>query len=98
LGPNAHPELHDHDRPVQERGGDPTHALGARGLSGDDRIRETATAIAERFGVSEKHVQQRLKLGNAAPELLKAYREERITLDALMAFAITDDREKQTEP
>jgi ParB family chromosome partitioning protein len=57
----------------------------------------SAAAIADRFGVSARHIQQRLKLGNMAPELLKEYREEKITLEALMAFAITDDREKQLQ-
>jgi len=56
---------------------------------------EPAAAIAARFGADEKHVLQRLKLGNAAPELLKEYRDGHITLDALMAFTLTDDRDKQ---
>ena len=53
--------------------------------------------IADRFGVSEKHVEQRLKLGKAAPELLAEYRAEQITLESLMAFTITDDRERQLQ-
>ena len=56
---------------------------------------QSSAQIAERFGVSEKHVLQRLKLGLVAPELLAAYREARLTLDHLMAFAITDDHERQ---
>ncbi len=51
--------------------------------------------IAERFGVTVRHVEQRLRLGKIAPELLAAYRAEELTLDCLMAFAITDDRGKQ---
>ena len=34
----------------------------------------TVADIAARFGVSEQVVEQRLRLGNAAPELLDAYR------------------------
>ena len=56
---------------------------------------ESAERIAGRFGVTERHVQQRLKLGGVAPELLDAYRAEALTLECLMAFTITDDREKQ---
>jgi ParB family chromosome partitioning protein len=51
--------------------------------------------VAERFGVSEKHVLQRLRLGRAAPELLSAYRAGELSLQSLLAFAITDDVETQ---
>ena len=40
----------------------------------------TAADIAMRFGVTEKLVEQRLRLGNAAPVLLDAYREGDIDL------------------
>ena len=55
----------------------------------------TATAIAARFGVTERIVEQRLRLGNAAPELLDAYRAEAIDLETLKAFAVTTDHERQ---
>ena len=35
---------------------------------------QPVSSIAARFGVSERMVEQRLRLGNAAPELLDAYR------------------------
>ena len=35
---------------------------------------QSVSAIAARFGASERIVEQRLRLGNAAPELLDAYR------------------------
>ena len=35
---------------------------------------QSVAAIASRFGMSERLVEQRLRLGNAAPELLEAYR------------------------
>ncbi|WP_422927488.1 ParB/RepB/Spo0J family partition protein [Singulisphaera sp. PoT] len=57
----------------------------------------TVAEVAERFGVGRRHVEQRLKLGRLAPELLAAYREGALTLDALMAFTITDDHGKQRE-
>ena len=56
---------------------------------------EAAPRIAERFGVTVRHVEQRLRLARVAPELLASYRAEELTLDCLMAFAVTDDREKQ---
>ena len=55
----------------------------------------TVSAIAARFGVSERTVEQRLRLGNAAPELLDAYRAETIDLETLMAFAVTTDHDRQ---
>ncbi len=55
----------------------------------------TVSAIAARFGVAERTVEQRLRLGNAAPELLQAYREDAIDLACLKAFAITTDRVRQ---
>ena len=55
----------------------------------------TVSAIASRFGVAERTVEQRLRLGNAAPELLQAYREDAMDLECLKAFAITTDRVRQ---
>ncbi len=55
----------------------------------------SVAAIAARFGISERIVEQRLRLGNAAPELLDAYRDEAIGLETLKAFAVTADRERQ---
>ena len=55
----------------------------------------TVAAIAARFGTTERTVEQRLRLGNAAPELLDAYRAEAIDLDTLKAFAVTTDHDRQ---
>ena len=54
-----------------------------------------AAAIAARFGASERLVEQRLRLGNAAPELLDAYRAGEIDLETLKAFAVTTDHTRQ---
>ena len=51
--------------------------------------------IAARFGVSERTVEQRLRLGNAAPEILDVYRAGEIDLETLKAFAVTTDRARQ---
>ena len=56
---------------------------------------QTAAQVAERFGVEESLVVKRMKLARVAPDLLKAYRDDDITLECLMAFAITDDRKRQ---
>ena len=56
----------------------------------------TAAAIAGRFGVSERTGEKRLRLGNAAPVLLEAYRAGEIDLETLMAFAVTTDHARQT--
>ena len=56
---------------------------------------QSVATIAARFGMSERLVEQRLRLGNAAPELLEIYRENAIDLEVLKAFAVTTDRERQ---
>ena len=69
---------------------DQVEAFGALALAG-----ATVADIAARFGVSERTVEQRLRLGHVAPELLDAYREDRIDLAILKAFAVTTDRARQ---
>lgn len=56
---------------------------------------ETVPAIASRFGVSERLVRQRLKLGKVAPKLLAAYRAEEMDLETLTAFTLTDNHRRQ---
>jgi ParB family transcriptional regulator, chromosome partitioning protein len=56
---------------------------------------ETVPAIASRFGVPERLVNQRLKLGKVPAELLAAYRAEEMDLETLMAFTLTDDHRRQ---
>ena len=56
---------------------------------------QSVSAIAARFGASERIVEQRLRLGNAAPELLDAYRADQIDLGVLKAFAVTADHARQ---
>ena len=55
----------------------------------------SVSAIAARFGVAERLVEQRLSLGGAAPELLDAYRAEEMDLDTLKAFTVTTDHARQ---
>ena len=57
--------------------------------------REGATAgqIAARFGVAERTVQKRVRLGGLPDEIIDAYREGRINTDTAEAFAVTEDTE-----
>ena len=55
----------------------------------------SVAAIAARFGTSERLVEQRLRLGNVAPDLLDAYRADEIDLEVLKAFSVTPDHERQ---
>ncbi len=54
-----------------------------------------AADIAARFGCSEAHVQKLLKLARVSPSIIKAYRDGDLTLECVMAFAVTDDHEAQ---
>jgi ParB family chromosome partitioning protein len=54
-----------------------------------------AEEIAARFGVTAHVVGQRLRLGAVSSKLMQVYREGDLTLEQLMAFAITDDQARQ---
>ena len=54
-----------------------------------------AADIAARFGVTETVVQQRLRLARVSPVIIAAYREGKITLAHVMAFAVVDDHAAQ---
>lgn len=51
--------------------------------------------IAGRFGVTAHVVRQRLRLAAVSPKLIQLYRDGDLTLEQLMAFAITDDQTRQ---
>ena len=55
----------------------------------------SVAVIAARFGTSERLVEQRLRLGNVAPNLLDAYRSGEIDLEVLKAFSVTTDHARQ---
>jgi ParB/RepB/Spo0J family partition protein len=48
-------------------------------------------AVAERFGCSVRHVEQRLALARLSPKLRAAYRKGEITLEVARAFCLSDD-------
>ena len=51
--------------------------------------------IAARRGCPESHVIKLLKLANCSPVLLTDYREDKLKIDQLIAFAVTDDHSAQ---
>jgi len=61
--------------------------LGDKGMPAAD--------IAARFGVTEAVVSKRLKLARVSPVILTAYRDGKLDLEQVMAFAITDDHKAQ---
>lgn len=73
--------MHPHDEFVAFRD------LANQGLGVD--------TIAARFGVTPLVVERRLKLANVSPVLLRLFREDGLTLEQMMAFAITDDHAAQ---
>ena len=56
---------------------------------------DTAAEVAQRFGIEESLVLKRMKLARVAPQLLKEYRSDGMTLECLMAYTITDDHRRQ---
>ena len=52
-------------------------------------------AVALRFGVPERHVRQRLRLGKVAPELLDEFRAGEISLEVMTAFTLGADHAAQ---
>jgi ParB family transcriptional regulator, chromosome partitioning protein len=56
-----------------------------------------AEEIAARFGVTAHVVKQRLRLGAVSSKLMQVYRDGGLTLDQLMAFAITEDHARQEQ-
>lgn len=56
---------------------------------------KTAADVAARFGVTETLVLKRMKLARVSPVIMQVYRDDKITLECLMAFAVTDDHARQ---
>jgi ParB family chromosome partitioning protein len=52
-------------------------------------------AIAQRYGIQERRVRQRLALGTLAPEIRQAWREAKIDAAAAQAFTLTTDTKEQ---
>lgn len=57
----------------------------------------TPAAVAHRFGVTERHVLQRLRLARLAEPVFEALKAGRITLEAAKAWGSVDDPQRQAE-
>jgi ParB family chromosome partitioning protein len=53
--------------------------------------------IAAALGIPESTVKKRLKLAQVALEIIKAYRNDEIVLEEVMAFTVEDDHARQIE-
>lgn len=62
-------------------------ALIGEGATPDD--------IAQRFGVTRRHVDQRLALANLSPKIKVAWKRGDVSLDAARAFCLVDDHAQQ---
>jgi ParB family transcriptional regulator, chromosome partitioning protein len=51
--------------------------------------------VAARFGVTETVVSRRLRLARVSPKIVAAYRRDELSLDLVMAFAVSDDHAAQ---
>lgn len=56
-----------------------------------------AEEIGARFGVSAQVVRQRLRLGAVSPKLMEHYRAGDLTLDQMMAYAVSEDHARQEQ-
>lgn len=51
--------------------------------------------VANRFGTTVSIVNKRLKLARVSPSVMTAFREDKLSLDMVMAFTITDNHDDQ---
>lgn len=56
---------------------------------------KTVSEIAERFSISPRIVERRLKLATVSPRLMELFRADELTLDHMAAFTLTDDHAAQ---
>jgi len=56
---------------------------------------KTIADIANEFGIAQTQVKKRLKLAGVAPDIVQHYRKGNIDLEAVMAFTVCDDHDKQ---
>ena len=65
------------------------------GPAGSGYSPESVAYVAKRFGVTQRHVEGRLRLASLAPEVLEALRAGTINLDSAKAYAGTEDHQLQ---
>jgi ParB family chromosome partitioning protein len=57
----------------------------------------TIAEIAQRYGLTERVVEQRLKLATVSPRIREQYRAGKASLDQMMALTLTDDIGRQDQ-
>lgn len=66
-------------------------------LHNDKDNPQTVEAIAKRFGIEPKRVQQRLALGSLDDSVLEAFATEQINVDAIRAFTLAPSKKAQKD-
>lgn len=56
---------------------------------------KTVSEIAERFSISPRIVERRLKLATVSPRLMELFRADELSLDQMAVFTLTDDHATQ---
>jgi ParB family chromosome partitioning protein len=56
---------------------------------------KTVEDVAARFGITPGIVTRRMKLARVSPVIIDAFRDDKITLDAVMGFSVSDDHAEQ---
>ena len=56
---------------------------------------KTVEDVAARFGITPGIVTRRMKLARVSPIIIEAFRDDKITLDAVMGFSVSDDHAEQ---
>jgi ParB family chromosome partitioning protein len=56
---------------------------------------KTVEDVAARFGITPGIVTRRMKLARVSPVIIEAFRDDKITLDAVMGFSVSDDHAEQ---
>jgi ParB family chromosome partitioning protein len=57
----------------------------------------TIEAVANRFGVTARFVEGRMRLARLSPKILQAFRDDQIGFDQVKAYTISDDHARQEE-
>jgi ParB family chromosome partitioning protein len=56
---------------------------------------KTVEDVAARFGITPGIVTRRMKLARVSPVIIEAFRDDKITLDAVMGFSVSEDHAEQ---
>ena len=82
---------------VQRRAMHPVDEFQAWSALHDNGKGPSIEKIAQRFGATAHMVRQRLRLAAVSPVLLDQFKAGKLTLEQIMAFAVTDDHAAQEQ-